>query len=76
MISKTRKEAFKVLGLSESASIEEIKKAYHELALKWHPDKWFHKSQEEQKTAAEKFKEISVAYQISIGEITEEFISQ
>ncbi|WP_353276638.1 DnaJ domain-containing protein [Wolbachia endosymbiont (group A) of Agelastica alni] len=37
IIPKTRKEAFKVLGLSESASTEEIKKAYHELALKWHP---------------------------------------
>ncbi|MFP3020084.1 MAG: ankyrin repeat domain-containing protein [Wolbachia sp.] len=76
IIPKTRKEAFKVLGLSESASTEEIKKAYHELALKWHPDKWSDKSQEEQKTATEKFKEISVAYKISIGEMTEEFISQ
>lgn len=76
MIPKTRKEAFKVLGLSESASTEKIKKAYRELALKWHPDKWSDKSQEEQKTATEKFKEISVAYKISIGEITEEFISQ
>ncbi|MFP3027876.1 MAG: J domain-containing protein [Wolbachia sp.] len=76
MIPETRKEAFKVLGLSESASTEEIKKAYRELALKWHPDKWSDKSQEEQKTATEKFKEILVAYKISIGEITEEFISQ
>lgn len=76
MIPKTRKEAFKVLGLSEGASIEEIKKAYRKLALEWHPDKWSDKSQEEQKTATEKFKEISVAYEISMGKITEEFISQ
>ncbi|WP_434732075.1 ankyrin repeat domain-containing protein [Wolbachia endosymbiont of Zygogramma bicolorata] len=76
IIPKTRKEAFKVLGLSESASTEKIKKAYHKLALQWHPDKWSGKSQEEQKTATEKFKEISVAYKISIGEITEEFVSQ
>ncbi len=76
MIPKTRKEAFKVLGLSESASKEDIKKAYHKLSLKWHPDKWSDKSQEEQKTATEKFKEISVAYKISRGKITEEFISQ
>ncbi len=75
MIPKTRKEAFKVLELSESASAEEIKKAYHKLALKWHPDKWSDKSQEEQKTATEKFKEISVAYGILTGEISEEFIS-
>ncbi len=75
MIPKTRKEAFKVLELSESASAEEIKKAYHKLALKWHPDKWSDKSQEEQKTATEKIKEISVAYGILTGEISEEFIS-
>lgn len=76
MIPKIRKEAFKVLGLSESASTKEIRKAYCKLALKWHPDKWSDKSQEEQKTATEKFKEISVAYKISIGEMTEEFISK
>ncbi|WP_265026450.1 J domain-containing protein [Wolbachia endosymbiont (group A) of Bibio marci] len=33
MIPKTCKEAFKVLGLSEGASIEEINKAYRKLAL-------------------------------------------
>ncbi|WP_425386052.1 J domain-containing protein [Wolbachia endosymbiont (group A) of Barypeithes pellucidus] len=76
MIPKTRKEAFKVLGLSEGTSIKEINKAYRKLALEWHPDKWSDKSQEEQKTATEKFQEISVTYKISIGEITEEFISQ
>ncbi|WP_265034617.1 MULTISPECIES: ankyrin repeat domain-containing protein [unclassified Wolbachia] len=76
MIPKTRKEAFKVLELSENASAEEIKKAYRKLALEWHPDKWSDKSQEEQKTTTEKFKEISVAYGILTGEISEEFISQ
>lgn len=44
MIPKTRKVTFKVLGLSDSASTEEIK-AYHELALKWHIDRRSDKSQ-------------------------------
>ncbi|MDR2548408.1 MAG: J domain-containing protein [Rickettsiales bacterium] len=61
MIPKTRKQAFEVLGLSEGASVKEIKKAYRKLALKWHPNKWSGESQEKQKTATEKFKEISVA---------------
>ncbi|MGL9717228.1 MAG: ankyrin repeat domain-containing protein [Wolbachia sp.] len=76
MIPKTRKEAFEVLRLSENANKQEIKKAYHKLALKWHPDKWSDKSQEEQKTATEKAKEITIAHKILTNEITEEFISQ
>ena len=32
------KEYYNVLGLSEGASYEEIKRAYHELALQHHPD--------------------------------------
>lgn len=76
MIPKTRKEAFKVLGLSESASTEEIKKAYRKLALEWHPDKCSDKSQEEKDKATEKFKEIMVAYGILTDEIKEESIKE
>ncbi|WP_375603778.1 DnaJ domain-containing protein [Wolbachia endosymbiont of Anurida maritima] len=76
MIPKTRKEAFKVLELPESEKTEEIKKAYHKLALKWHPDKHSDKSQEEKDKATEKFKEIIVAYGISTDEIKEEFIQK
>jgi DnaJ-class molecular chaperone len=47
---------YEVLGVSNKADISEIKKAYKQLAKQYHPDK--NKSPE----AAEKFKEISVAY--------------
>lgn len=74
MIPKTRREALKVLGLPESASKRKITQTYHKLALKWHPDRWSGKSQEEKDKATEKFKEISVAYGILTNKITEEFI--
>jgi curved DNA-binding protein len=52
------KSLYETLGVSESASPEEIKKAYRKLARKYHPD--INKSPE----AEEKFKEINAAYEI------------
>ncbi|XP_070566633.1 dnaJ homolog subfamily B member 6-like isoform X3 [Ptychodera flava] len=51
---------YKVLGISRTATEEEIKKAYRKLALKWHPDK----NQDKKDEAEKKFKEISEAYQV------------
>jgi len=53
---------YRLLGVSPEASETELRKAYHKLALKWHPDKHRQKSEAEQKQAEEKFKELSVAY--------------
>jgi len=51
---------YKVLGLDKGASLEDIKKAYRKLALKYHPDR----NPTDKKRAEEKFKEISEAYAV------------
>ncbi len=51
---------YSTLGVSKSASADEIKKAYRKQALEWHPDK--HPTEKE--AAEKKFKEINEAYQV------------
>jgi preprotein translocase subunit Sec63 len=52
-------EALGILGLDETASLEDLKKAYYELARRHHPDVCRKKAQ---KKCEEKFKKISQAY--------------
>lgn len=53
------KDFYAVLGVSSSASADDIKKHYRKLASKHHPDK-----NPKDAKAAERFKEISEAYQV------------
>ncbi len=53
------KDYYKILGISKEASQEEIKKAFRQLARKYHPD-----VNQGNKEAEEKFKEINEAFQI------------
>ncbi len=53
------KNLYDVLGVAKAASESEIKSAYRKLARKYHPD-----LNKNDKTAAEKFKEVSCAYEI------------
>ncbi|KAL5711428.1 DnaJ protein P58IPK B [Ranunculus cassubicifolius] len=55
-----RKDWYKILGISKTASIQEIKRAYKKLALQWHPDK----NVENREAAEEKFREIAAAYEV------------
>lgn len=53
---------YSILELDINASKEEIKKAYHRLALKYHPDRHMLKSDEEKEIYNNKFKKINEAY--------------
>ncbi len=57
----TKRDYYEILGIAKSATLEEIKKAYRESALRYHPDRV---PEGEKKEAEEKFKEISEAYAI------------
>lgn len=56
-------DPYSVLGVRPGASSEEIKKAYRELANKYHPDKVDHLGEEFKALAAKRFKEIQSAYE-------------
>jgi len=53
------KDYYKILGVSKSATQDEIKKAYRKLAIKYHPDK-----NKGDKTAEDQFKEVGEAYEV------------
>ena len=57
--STNKRDYYEVLGISKTASADEIKKAYRKLALKHHPDR-----NKGSKEAEERFKEAAEAYAI------------
>ena len=57
----TKRDYYEILSINKNASLDEIKKAYRNLALQHHPDRV---PQEKKKEAEEKFKDISEAYAV------------
>lgn len=55
----SKRDYYEILGVSKSATTDEIKSAYRKLALKYHPDR-----NPDNKEAEEKFKEAAEAYEI------------
>jgi DnaJ like chaperone protein len=55
--------AYKILEIDKSATVDEIKKAYRTMAKKYHPDKVAHLGKEHQAGAEEKFKQVQKAYE-------------
>ncbi|MGE5308860.1 MAG: molecular chaperone DnaJ [Deltaproteobacteria bacterium] len=60
-MAATKRDYYEILGVNKGAPVDDIKKAYRQLALKHHPDRV---PAEEKKEAEEKFKEISEAYAV------------
>ena len=56
-----KRDYYEILGIDRTASVEEIKKAYRDLALQTHPDRV---APDKKKEAEERFKEISEAYAV------------
>jgi DnaJ like chaperone protein len=54
---------YKILGIESTATLEEIKKAYRQMAIRYHPDKVAQLGEEYQKGAKEKFQKIQEAYE-------------
>jgi DnaJ like chaperone protein len=61
--SNNNNNNYKILGISPSATDDEVKKAYRKMAIKYHPDKVATLGEDVQKAAEEKFKTISQAYE-------------
>lgn len=52
------KDYYQILGVPKTASLDEIKKAFRKLAMKYHPDT------NKEPNAKEKFVEVSSAYEV------------
>ena len=60
MPKSSQRDYYEILGVSRTASVEEIKASYRKCALKWHPDR----NPENKAEAEMKFRESTEAYSV------------
>jgi len=60
MAKVNQRDFYEVLGVSRTASVDEIKSAYRKAALKWHPDR----NPQNKHEAEVKFREATEAYSV------------
>jgi DnaJ like chaperone protein len=63
MFHEDIESAYKVLEIDQTASDEEVKKAYRKMAVKYHPDKVSYLGEEFKKIAKDKFQKVNEAYE-------------
>jgi DnaJ-class molecular chaperone len=63
-----KKDYYKVLGLPSDASTCDVKQAFRNLALQFHPDRHVHASKYVKEIAIHRFKELSEAYEVLSNE--------
>jgi len=63
MFFKNPDSAYKILEIEQSATDAEVKKAYRDMAKKYHPDKLQHMDEVYRKGAEEKFRKVQEAYE-------------
>lgn len=63
MFVKDTQNAYRILGVPSTATDDEVKLAYREMAKRYHPDKVSHLGEEVKKAAEEKFQKVNDAYE-------------
>ncbi len=63
MFVKSADNSYKILEIEKSATDQEVKKAYRDMAKKYHPDRVNTQDEAIKKGAEEKFKEVQRAYE-------------